>query len=99
MPVGENAYFVGENQDRQGTAMGQKQDGTEVAERTGEDFASERGWDFDAKREAYEAAQGKLLDLIDGPTCTASVSEYRRELKSALQAQQRAHKAMMAAWA
>lgn len=60
---------------------------------------SERGEDFDSKREAYETAQGKLLDLIDGPNCTVSISEYRRELKAALQAQQLAHKAMMSAWA
>lgn len=53
---------------------------------------------FDALREAYEAAQTKLLDLIDGPNCTASISEYRSELKAALAAQQRAHDAMMAAW-
>lgn len=60
---------------------------------------SERGEDFDAKREAYEAAQAKLLDLIDGPDNRVPVSVYRSQLKAALQAQQRAHKAMIAAWA
>lgn len=59
---------------------------------------TERGADFDAKREAYEAAQGKLLDLIDQPDYKVPVSEYRAQLKAALQAQQRAHKAMMGAW-
>ena len=60
---------------------------------------SERGADFDAKREAYETAQGRLLDLIDEPDTRVPVAVYRRQLKDALQAQQRAHKAMMAAWA
>lgn len=54
--------------------------------------------DFDAAREAYEAAQTRLLDLIDGPNCNASISAYRRELKHALDEQQRAHKTMLEAW-
>lgn len=59
---------------------------------------SERGADFDAKREAYEAAQARLLDLIDNPLSGGSVSEYWVALKAAQQDQHRAHEAMMAAW-
>lgn len=66
---------------------------------TGEkDFASEQGAHFDAMREAYEAAQAKLLDLIDGPDKSLHFSEYRAQLNAALQDQQEAHDAMMAAW-
>ncbi len=59
---------------------------------------SERGKDFDAAVVIYEAAQKRLLDLTETPDKSISVSEYRAHLKAALQAQQRAHKAMMAAW-
>jgi hypothetical protein len=61
-------------------------------------FASEQGAHFDAMREAYEAAQAKLLDLIDGPDKSLHFSEYRAQLNAALQEQQEAHDAMMAAW-
>jgi hypothetical protein len=60
---------------------------------------SERGKDFDAAVTLYEAAQKRLLDLTEAPDKSVSVSEYRAHLKDALRAQQRAHKAMMAAWA
>ena len=60
---------------------------------------SERGEAFDAAVVIYEAAQKKLLDLIDEPDYSISVKEYRAHLSAALKAQQRAHKAMMAAWA
>lgn len=59
---------------------------------------SERGESFDAARVLYEAAQKRLLDLIDEPQKHVSAAEYRDHLKQALQAQQRAHKAMMEAW-
>lgn len=62
------------------------------------DFASEQGAFFDTMREAYEAAQKKLLDLIDGPDKGLHFSEYRKQLNAALQEQQEAHDAMMAAW-
>jgi len=60
---------------------------------------SERGEDFDAAVTIYEAAQKRLLDLTEQPCKDVSVAEYRAHLKDALRAQQRAHKAMMAAWA
>jgi hypothetical protein len=60
---------------------------------------SERGKDFDAAVVIYEAAQQRLLDLTEAPDKSVTVSEYRAHLKEALRAQQRAHKAMMAAWA
>jgi hypothetical protein len=60
---------------------------------------SERGEGFDAAVVIYEAAQQRLLDLTETPDKSISVSEYRAHLKEALKAQQRAHKAMMAAWA
>lgn len=60
---------------------------------------SERGPKFDAAVAIYEAAQQRLLDLIDAPDKAACVAEYQKRLKDALKAQQRAHKAMMAAWA
>ncbi|AYN55820.1 hypothetical protein PP635_gp41 [Arthrobacter phage Auxilium] len=59
---------------------------------------SEQGAFFDGVREAYEAAQKKLLDLIDGPDKGLHFSEYRKQLNAALQEQQEAHDAMMAAW-
>lgn len=59
---------------------------------------SERGEDFDAAVVIYEAAQQRLLDLTEQPRKDVSVTEYRANLKEALKAQQRAHKAMMAAW-
>lgn len=60
---------------------------------------SERGADFDAAVVVYEASLKRVLDLVDEPCKDTSVTEYRAHLKDALRAQQRAHKAMMAAWA
>lgn len=60
---------------------------------------SERGESFDAAVVIYEAAQQRLLDMTETPDYSVSVSEYRAHLKDALKAQQRAHKAMMQAWA
>jgi hypothetical protein len=60
---------------------------------------SERGDAFDAAVVIYEAAQQRLLDLTETPCKDQTVAEYRAHLKDALRAQQRAHKAMMAAWA
>ena len=60
---------------------------------------SEQGESFDRAREEYEAAQQRLLDLTETPCKDQTVAEYRAHLKDALRAQQRAHKAMMAAWA
>lgn len=59
---------------------------------------SERGPRFDAAVVVYEAAQQRLLDLTEQPCKDMPVSEYRAKLKDALKAQQRAHKAVMAAW-
>ena len=60
---------------------------------------SERGPRFDAAVVVYEAAQARLLDLIDRPEKHLTVREYRAHLQDALKHQQRAHKAMMEAWA
>jgi hypothetical protein len=60
---------------------------------------SERGEEFDAAVVIYEAAQKRLLDLTENPDKSITVSEYQAHLQAALKAQQRAHKAMMAAWA
>jgi hypothetical protein len=60
---------------------------------------SERGEHFDAAVVVYEAAQKRLMDLIDEPEKHLTVKEYRAHLADALKAQQRAHKAVMAAWA
>jgi len=60
---------------------------------------TERGPQFDAAVTLYEAAQQRLLDLIDNPEKDQPVNVYRAHLHDALQAQQRAHKAMMEAWA
>lgn len=59
---------------------------------------SEQDADFDTRREAYNEAQRKLFDLLETPERHLPVTVYRAHLKAALQAQQRAHKAMMAAW-
>jgi len=59
---------------------------------------SERGSDFDAAVTIYEAAQKRLLDLTETPDKSVTVAQYQAHLKAALQAQQRAHEAMMAAW-
>lgn len=63
-----------------------------------EQFSSERAPDFDAAREAYEAALAEYFDLIDKPRTYVPGGEYRRELEVALGKQQRTHKAMMAVW-
>ena len=60
---------------------------------------TERGPRFDAAVTLYEAAQKRLLDLIDNPEKDEPVNVYRAHLTDALKAQQRAHKAMMEAWA
>lgn len=60
---------------------------------------TERGPIFDAAREAYEAAQAKLLHLIDNPRTGATAQEYRAMLKQAAQDQQRAHERVLGAWA
>jgi hypothetical protein len=60
---------------------------------------SERGESFDAAVALYEAAQKRLLDLTETPDKSITVAQYRAHLQDALKAQQRAHKAMMAAWA
>lgn len=60
---------------------------------------SDRGPHFDAAVVVYEAAQQRLLDLTEQPCKDMPVSAYRPAvLKDALKAQQRAHKAVMAAW-
>jgi hypothetical protein len=58
---------------------------------------SERGEDFDAKREAYEAARADLARLYDSPDKSTQVHAYRGQLKRAQAAVLRAHNAMMAA--
>jgi len=60
---------------------------------------SERGPVFDAAVVTYEAAQKRLLDLTEQPCKEMPVNEYRALLRGALKAQQRAHKAVLAAWA
>ena len=59
---------------------------------------TERGPIFDAAREAYEAARGRLLGLTETPYYAVTVDEYRAMLKRALQDQQKAHGKMMEAW-
>jgi hypothetical protein len=60
---------------------------------------SERGEQFDAAVVVYEAALKRLLDMTEHPDKSVTVAEYRAHLADALKAQQRAHKAVMAAWA
>jgi hypothetical protein len=62
------------------------------------DQVSERGEKFDAAVVTYEAVQQRLLDLTEQPCKDMPVDQYRALLKDALKAQQRAHKAVMAAW-
>lgn len=59
---------------------------------------SERSADFDQKKAAYEAANEKLLRLTEMPDKTISVDEYKAQIRKALAASRRAHKAMLAAW-
>lgn len=59
---------------------------------------SERGEDFDQKREAYEAAHAELMRLCDNPDKTMPVGEYRGQLRAAEVKMLEAHEAMMAAW-
>ena len=59
---------------------------------------TERGPIFDAAREAYEAARGRLLGLIDNPLSGESVADYWSQLKAAQKASNDAHSAMMEAW-
>lgn len=60
---------------------------------------SERGESFDAAVTLYEAAQARLLDLIDNPERDVPVNVYRDHIRDATRAVQRAHKQMMEAWA
>jgi hypothetical protein len=60
---------------------------------------TERTPQFDAAVTLYEAAQKRLLDLVDAPEKDVPASVYRAHLQEALKAQQRAHKRMMEAWA
>ena len=60
---------------------------------------TERGPQFDAAVTLYEAAQARLLDLIDNPEKDVPVNVYRDHLRAATRAVQRAHKQMMEAWA
>ena len=57
---------------------------------------SERGEEFDAKREAYENARADLARLYDAPDKTTAVQMYRGRLKRAQQAVLKAHDAWMA---
>lgn len=59
---------------------------------------SERGADFDAKREAYEAARAELARLIDEPNKALPLDVYRSQLKAAKRKCQRAHGDMLAVW-
>ncbi|UYM26584.1 hypothetical protein SEA_BAUER_35 [Arthrobacter phage Bauer] len=58
---------------------------------------SERGEDFDAKREAYDHARAALEKLIDDPDKSVPVREYRDMLAAADAAVQDAHEEMMCA--
>lgn len=59
---------------------------------------TERGADFDAKREAYYDARLAMSQLIDYPDKSLPLIEYRAQLKAAKRACQRAHGDMLAAW-
>jgi len=59
---------------------------------------TERGPIFDAAREAYEAAQALLTDLIDGPDKSAPFYVYRVRIDKAMREVQDAHRKMMEAW-
>jgi len=58
---------------------------------------SERGADFDAKREAYETARAKLAQLYDNPDKSVSVDTWRMQIRAAQAASNSAHAAMLAA--
>lgn len=60
---------------------------------------SERGPAFDAAVEAYEAARSERDRIIDHPDKTLPLDEYKRRIRDAQADVQRAHRAMMAAWA
>lgn len=60
---------------------------------------SERGQDFDAKRDAYNAAHSWLLFLIDHPERSVSPDEFKGRIRDAKAECDEAHKAMLAAWA
>lgn len=59
---------------------------------------SERGIEFDAKREAYETARQEQAELIDQPVKDVPVCDYIEQLAKARRKVARAHKAMLAAW-
>ena len=60
---------------------------------------SERGSEFDAKKEAYEVACENLLRLCEMPDKTVSVDEYKVQIRRARAESRRAHKELLAAWA
>lgn len=59
---------------------------------------TERGPQFDAAREAYEAAQTRLRDMCDKPPRDITVPMYRVMLARGLRDQKKAHDVMMEAW-
>jgi len=58
---------------------------------------SERGTEFDTRREAYEAARDNLAGMINIPDKTVTIAEYRTRIKEAQKVAQAAHAAMIAA--
>ena len=59
---------------------------------------TERGPIFDAAREAYEAAQGRLRTLVDNPDKSVPFYVYRVRIDKAMREVQDAHRKMMEAW-
>ncbi len=59
---------------------------------------TERGADFDARQDAYQAARAELARLIDEPNKALPLDVYRSQMHAAQRATNAAHDAMMAAW-
>ena len=59
---------------------------------------SEQGQEFDAKKDAYEAARSWLLFLLDHPDKAISPDEFKGRIRDAKAECDEAHRALLAAW-
>ena len=62
------------------------------------DWAGDRGPDFTAAQEAYDAARSEQRHIIDNPDKSIPVIDYLEMLKAAKDKVATTHRALLAAW-
>lgn len=62
------------------------------------DWSGDRGPEFAAAQEAYDAARTEQRALIDNPDKSLPVIDYLEKLKAAKDKVAAAHRALLAAW-